>query len=324
MTIRLPGFFDLQVNGFGGVDFNAPGLSAAQVAQATERMRETGVTRFLPTLITSSLERFSRNARVLADVADPAIAGIHMEGPYIAGRDGPRGAHPLADVIPASLDDFNRRQEAARGRIVLVTLAPEVSGALSLIEALVESGIRVSIGHSDATPQQIRDGIAAGATMATHLGNGCAQMLPRHPNVIWELLAQDGVVASLIVDGHHVPDATVKAMIRAKGTQRTVLVTDAIAAAGSAPGQYRIGGVDCVLSDDGRVSLPGTPYLAGSSLTLDRAIGNTVRFTGLTLDDVVPMASEIPARYLGMTVAGTVDAEWDANRGQLQVLRVTS
>jgi len=131
MTIRLPGFFDLQVNGFGGVDFNAPGLSAAQVAQATERMRETGVTRFLPTLITSSLERFSRNARVLADVADPAIAGIHMEGPYIAGRDGPRGAHPLADVIPASLDDFNRRQEAARGRIVLVTLAPEVSGALS-------------------------------------------------------------------------------------------------------------------------------------------------------------------------------------------------
>jgi N-acetylglucosamine-6-phosphate deacetylase len=324
MTIRLPGFFDLQVNGFGGIDFNAPDLTANQVGQAIERMRDTGVTRFLPTLITSSLERFSRSARILSDVADPTIAGIHMEGPYIAARDGPRGAHPLADVIPASLDDFNRRQDAARGRIVLVTLAPEVPGALPLIEALVTSGIRVSIGHTDATPQQIRDGIAAGASMATHLGNGCAQMLPRHPNVIWELLAADGVVASLIVDGHHVPDATIKAMVRAKGKHRTVLVTDAIAAAGSAPGQYRIGGVDCVLADDGRVSLPGTPYLAGSSLTLDRAIGNTVRFTGLTLDDVVPMASESPARYMGMAVAGTVDAEWDANRGQLQILRVTS
>ena len=324
MAIRLPGFFDLQVNGFGGIDFNAPDLSAAQVGEAIERMRQTGVTRSLPTLITSSLERFVRNARILADVANPAIAGIHMEGPYIATRDGPRGAHPLANVIPASLDDFKRRQDAARGRIVLVTLAPEVPGALPLIEALVASGVRVAIGHTDAAPQQIRDGIAAGASMATHLGNGCAQMLPRHPNVIWELLAADDVVASFIVDGHHVPDATVKAMVRAKGTHRTVLVTDAIAAAGSAPGQYRIGGVDCVLADDGRVSLPGTPYLAGSSLTLDRAIGNTVRFTGLPLEDVVPMATEIPARYMGMAVAGHVDAEWDINRGHLQILSVTT
>jgi N-acetylglucosamine-6-phosphate deacetylase len=324
MAMRLPGFFDLQVNGFGGVDFNAPELTASQVDQAIDRMRKTGVTRFLPTLITSSLERFSRNARTLSDIADPAIAGIHMEGPYIAARDGPRGAHPLADVIAASLDDFNRRQDAARGRIVLVTVAPEVPGALALIEALVGAGVRVSIGHTDATAAQIRDGIAAGASMATHLGNGCAQMLPRHPNVIWELLAADGVLASLIVDGHHVPDATVKAMVRAKGKKHTVLVTDAIAAAGSAPGRYRIGGVDCVLSDDGRVSLPGTPYLAGSSLTLDLAIANTVRFTGLTLDDVVPMASEIPARYMGMSVAGAVDAEWDAQRGQLQILRVTA
>jgi N-acetylglucosamine-6-phosphate deacetylase len=324
MTRQFPGFFDLQVNGFAGIDFNAPDLSRDRVTEALERMRQTGVTRCLPTLVTSSLERFSAGARVLAAIDNPAIAGIHMEGPYISRVDGPRGAHPLEYVCPASIDDFQRRQDAARGRIVLVTLAPETPGALPLIETLVASGVRVALGHTDAAPDQIRDAISAGASMATHLGNGCAQLLPRHPNVIWELLAADGVVASLIVDGHHVPPATVKAMVRAKGDEWTVLVTDAIAAAASPPGRYTIGGVDCVLGDDGRVSLPGTPYLAGSALTMDRAVGNTVRFTGLSIDTVLRMASDRPARYLGTSPAGIVDAEWDEAASALRVLRVTT
>jgi len=203
---------------------------------------------------------------------------------------------------------------------VLVTLAPEVPGALPLIERLVTMGVRVAIGHTSASPQQIADAIAAGATLSTHLGNGCASVLPRHPNVIWEQLAADALVASLIVDGHHLPPATVKAMVRAKGTDRTILVTDATAAAGSAPGLYRMGAIECELGADGRVSLPGTPFLAGSSLTLDRAIANTARFTGLPIEAVTPMASVIPARYLGMTTAGTVTADWDADRFTLQIL----
>jgi N-acetylglucosamine-6-phosphate deacetylase len=319
MTIELPGLFDLQVNGFGGIDFNAPALTAERVIEALARMRATGVTRCLPTLITSSFERFAASARVLAGLTDPAIAGIHMEGPYLSRDEGARGAHPLEDLVPASVDDFRRRQDAAGGRIALVTLAPEVPGALSVIEHLVASGVRAAIGHTAATARQIGDAISAGATLATHLGNGCAQMLPRHPNPIWELLAADGVLASLIVDGHHLPSATVKAMVRAKGPGRTILVTDAIAAAGGAPGRYAIGGVECSLGDDGRVSLPGTPYLAGSSLTLDRAIANTVRFTGLSIDEVIPMASTIPARYLGTATAGTVSADWDAASGELSV-----
>ena len=323
MTIELPGLFDLQVNGFGGVDFNAPSLSADACSEALARMRATGVTRCLPTLITSSFDRFAANARVLARMTDPGIAGIHMEGPYLAADDGPRGAHPREHVIPASVEDFNRRQEAADGRIVLVTLAPEVPGALPLIEHLVSSGVRVAIGHSAASPGQIADAIAAGAALATHLGNGCAQMLPRHPNPIWELLAADGIVASLIVDGHHLPPSTVKAMVRAKGAGKTILVTDAVAAAGCAPGAYTIGGVDCVLGADGRVSLPGTPYLAGSSLTLDRAIGNMVRFSGLSFDEVIPMASTLPARYLGTSTRGTITCDWDAAGSQLHVRSVT-
>jgi N-acetylglucosamine-6-phosphate deacetylase len=147
-------------------------------------------------------------------------------------------------------------------------------------------------------------------------------MLPRHPNVIWELLAADAVFASLIVDGHHLPPATVKAMIRAKGPSRTILVTDAVAAAAAAPGRYTLGSVECELGEDGRVSLPGTPYLAGSSLTLDRAIANTVRFTGLSIDAVAPMASTIPATYMGMATAGTVTVDWDSASSELQIRSV--
>jgi N-acetylglucosamine-6-phosphate deacetylase len=322
VRIEFPGLFDLQVNGFGGVDFNAPDLTAEHVSLAFERMRATGVTRALPTLITSSFEDFAASARLITGVSDPAIAGIHMEGPYISADDGPRGAHSRAQVRAASVDDFDRRQDAAGGRIALVTLAPEVPGALPLVERLVSSGVRVAIGHTAATPQQIADAIAAGATLSTHLGNGCASVLPRHPNIIWEQLAADALAASLIVDGHHLPPATVKAMVRAKGADRTILVTDAIAAAGSVPGRYRIGTVECELSADGRVSLPGTPFLAGSSLTLDRAIASTVRFTGLPIAAVIPMASINPARYMGQATAGVVSAEWDPEGFELQIVGV--
>lgn len=322
-SLELPGLFDLQINGFGGVDFNGPDLTVDRVAEVLQRIRATGVTRCLPTLITSSFDDFAARARVLARVASPAVAGIHMEGPYLSPDEGPRGAHPRAHVRPAAIDDFRRRQEAAGGRIVLVTLAPEVDGAIALIEHLVTAGVRVALGHTAAAPEQIARAIAAGATLATHLGNGCAHMLPRHPNTIWELLAADAVFASLIVDGHHLPPATVKAMIRAKGIDRTILVTDAVAAAGCAPGTHTIGGVTSELSADGRVSLPGTPYLAGSALTLDRAIANTVRYTGLPIERVLPMASTIPAAFLGTATAGTVQADWDADRMELRVRRVT-
>jgi N-acetylglucosamine-6-phosphate deacetylase len=322
MTLELPGLFDLQVNGFCGVDFNAADLTQDRACEALEKMRETGVTRCLPTLITSPFEAFTATARVLSRLTSAAVAGLHMEGPYLSTEEGPRGAHPRAHVMPAAIDDFKRRQDAAGGRIVLVTLAPEVPGAIPLIEHLVASGVRVAIGHTAARPTELAQAIDAGATLATHLGNGCAQMLPRHPNVIWELLAADAVFASLIVDGHHLPPATVKTMIRAKGKRRTILVTDAVAAAGCSPGTYTIGGVTSELTADGCVKLPGTPYLAGSAVALNRAVANTARFTGLPIDDVIPMASTIPASYLGVTTAGTVTADWDPARGELHVRRV--
>jgi len=312
MRLELPGLFDLQVNGFAGVDFNSPATTPDEVWQAIARVRATGVTRLLPALITSSLELFTQCARTLLATKHPAIAGLHLEGPYIAAEDGPRGAHPRSHVIPASIEDFRRRQEAAQGTIRLVTLAPEVPGVLPLMEYLAVQGIHIAIGHTAAAPEQIQDAIKAGATLSTHLGNGCAQRLPRHPNFIWEQLAADELSASLIVDGHHLPPATVKTMIRAKTPARTILITDAMAAAGCSPGRYELNGEMVELDDTGRVAPPGKPWLAGSSLTLDRAVANTVKFAGLSVDVAWAMASIQPAAYLGLKPAGRVHVEWDA------------
>jgi N-acetylglucosamine-6-phosphate deacetylase len=323
MQIEFPGFFDLQVNGFAGVDFNEP-CTPEQLQHAIAAQRQTGVTQFLPTLITSSAAHFASCAKALTDFSDPAIVGIHLEGPYISPLDGARGAHPLAQVCDASIEDFKYRQDAANGRIVLVTLAPEVPQALPLIEYLVNQNIRVAIGHTAATPEQIRDAIQAGATLSTHLGNGCANLLPRHPNFIWEQLAADELCASFIVDGHHLPAATVKAMVRAKTPARSILITDAIAAAGCAPGWFELGGVTVELNAAGRVAEPGKPWLAGSALAMNDAVANTVRFTGLSLAEVWPLASTQPAQYLGLESVGTVIADWDKAHYALTVNTVVS
>ena len=310
------------MNGFAGVDFGDPSATADDVRRAVAAIEKTGVTRFLPTLITSSLERFAACARTLIRTGHPAMAGIHMEGPYIAPEDGPRGAHAREHVRKADVDDFRRRQDAADGRIRLVTLAPEAGGALPLVEHLVAAGVRVAIGHTGANRSQIQDAVAAGATLSTHLGNGCAGSLPRHPNLIWEQLAEDRLLASFIVDGHHLPEATVRSMVRAKTPARTILVTDAMAAAGMPPGVYSLGGQKVELDTAGRVAAPGASNLAGSALTLPVAIGNTVRFTGLPLEDVIPMATTRPAEYIGIRPAGTVVAEWDEAASELRVIRV--
>ena len=322
MRIEFAGLFDLQVNGFGGVDFMDPVATPEDLYRAIEKLRGTGVTRFLATLVTSSFERFAKCAKTLARVGHPAMAGFHMEGPYLSPEDGPRGAHPRQYVVGASIEDFSRRQDAAEGRIKLVTLAPEAPGGIELIEHLAGLGIRAAIGHTAGPPERIRDAVKAGATLSTHLGNGCANQLPRHPNILWEQLAADELLASLIVDGHHLPPATVKAMVRAKTPQRVLLVTDAVAPAGCAPGTYVINGMRVVLSPDGRVAQPGASCLAGSAATLDRAVANAVKFTGLPLEEILPMASSRPARYLGLEPAGRVSADWDAAECQLSNLKV--
>jgi N-acetylglucosamine-6-phosphate deacetylase len=322
MPVTAPGLCDLQVNGFAGVDFNDPAISTEHVASAAAAMEATGVTCFLPTLISGSLARFTACARTINAAAAAAIAGFHMEGPYIAAGDGPRGAHDPSAVKPASVEDFRRRQDAADGRIRLVTLAPEVGGALELIEYLAAQNVRVAIGHSAADAAAIEEAVKRGATLSTHLGNGCASTLRRHPNLIWEQLAHDGLWASFIADGHHLSPSTLKVMVRAKTPARSVLVTDATAAAGAPPGDYTLGNQRVRLAETGRVTLTSEDRLAGSALTLDAAVGNVVRAARIAPSEALAMASTQPAGYLGITPRGTIDVEWDQEFSRLTVLRV--
>jgi N-acetylglucosamine-6-phosphate deacetylase len=322
MRLQALGFFDLQVNGFAGVDFNDPATTPEAIARALDALRLTGVTRCLPTLITSSFEDFASCARAVLATGHAAVAGLHMEGPYLSPEDGPRGAHPRDHARPASFDDFSKRQASADGRIRLVTLAPEVPGALPLIERLVALGVRVAIGHSTASTARIADAVSAGATLSTHLGNGCATTLPRHPNLLWAQLAEDRLWASLIVDGHHLPPETVKVMVRAKTPERCLLVTDAIMCAGGPPGRYHLGALEVELSPEGRVQAPGAATLAGSALTVPQAVANLCRFAGLPLEEALPLAADQPAAYLGEAPRGRLELEWDEDAGSLRVEHV--
>lgn len=319
MKIESPGFFDLQLNGYGGVDFNDPAVAPDEVSRSLDTLQDTGVTRCLPTIITSSFEGFAACARAIVASGHPANAGIHMEGPYISPEDGPRGAHPREWTREASVDDFDRRQDEAGGQIRLVTLAPEVPGTLPLIEYLVERGVRAAIGHSGASKDAITDAVSAGATMSTHLGNGCSDILPRHPNVIWTQLAEDRLLAGLIVDGIHLPPEMVKSMVRAKTLDRTILVTDAVTCAGCPPGRYRLGPLDVELSPEGRVWSPTSGTLAGSALLLPNGVANLCRFTGLAIEEALPLASTRPAAYLDEEPRGTLDLDWDSSTATLRV-----
>jgi N-acetylglucosamine-6-phosphate deacetylase len=311
-----PGFIDLQVNGFAGVDFNFPAASFEEIARSIRAIFSTGVTRFFPTVITGSpedmlgaLKNLARARETLAE--GPAMEAFHVEGPHISEYDGPRGAHPARWIRPPDLEEFRRWQDAAQGNVRLVTLSPEWPESTAYIEQLAREGVVTSIGHTRATREQIDDAVRAGATLSTHLGNGADAMLPRHPNYIWEQLAEDKLAASFIVDGHHLPDSFLRVALRAKGIERSVLVTDAVMPALCPPGNYRLGEVDVELKDDQRVVLKGGTRLAGSSLRMDVAISNVMRMAGLSLTEAIAMATVNPARVgrIGGRVRGLQPGE---------------
>ena len=296
-----PGFIDLQVNGFAGVDYNAPEASHEEIASSIRTLFSTGVTRFFPTVITGAPEDMLRALRNLAAARESledgaAMEAFHVEGPHISPDDGPRGAHPAGWVRPPRLHEFERWQEAAQGHVRLVTLSPEWPGALRYIEHLTREGVVTSIGHTRATREQIQDAVSAGAVLSTHLGNGAHAVLPRHPNYIWEQLAEDRLAASFIVDGIHLSDSFLRVALRAKGIERSILITDAVMPAMCAPGFYKLGELEVELKDDQRVVLRGDTRLAGSSLRMDRAVENVMRLAGLSVTEAVTMATANPAR----------------------------
>lgn len=301
-----PALFDLQINGCMGRAFNAIDLHPDDVRLVVRHAAKHGISGLCPTLITGPFAALAHGFTTLRRACDAdatlgrALPCFHLEGPYISAEDGPRGAHPREHVRPPDLDEFHRWQDAAGGRIRLVTLSPEYDNALSFIEALSRAGVVVAIGHTAATPARIRDAVRAGARLSTHLGNGSHAVLPRHDNYLWEQLAADDLWASVIADGHHLPPAILRGIVRMKTPARVVLTCDASSLAGLPPGRYDMWGQALEILPTGRVVVPGTPFLAGSGVFLDACVAHLLGLGEVSLADALDMAGARPRSLLGL------------------------
>ena len=332
-----PGFLDMQVNGYKGIDYRTEGLSENHIYKLIEYLNAAGTTHHLPTVVTTADDCLTANLKTISsaiknseDTAE-AIAGIHIEGPYLSAEDGPRGAHDSEYIRDPDFEEFQEWQEAAGGHIRIITLAPERKGAIDFIRKVVSTGVIVSIGHTSADGSCIHDAIQAGARMTTRLGNASHSMLPRLNNYIWEQLAAEELTASIICDGFHLPESVIKVFKRAKGLDRLILVSDAACFGGLTPGKYSIGNIDVQVFEDGHLGLAGTEYLAGAGHLLDRDIAQFMNFTGCSLAETIPLCTVNPAKLLGLqnyfgtfeigTKANLILFNWKIGADRLEILK---
>lgn len=307
-AVLLPPLLDIQVNGANGVDLQDPGLDAAGLHAITRFLAGRGVGHWVPTIITNSPEAMEHAIRLIAVAAAAdrvlarAMVGIHLEGPFISPLDGPRGAHPLAHVRPPDWPLMQRLLRAGDGLVRYVTLAPETSGAVGLMQKLVAQGVRVSLGHHAATAAQVRAAADAGATLCTHLGNGVATQLQRHLNPLWPQMDEPRLTASLIADGHHLPPEVLRVIVRAKSAGNTILVSDCTHLTGLKPGRYDSFGQQVELGKDGAIRIPGTQLLAGSASTLDACVEKAVAMGAMPWPEAIDAATRVPGKALGISV----------------------
>ena len=308
ITRKTQGMLDLQVNGFAGIDYTNLNLNPEDFEKSLQKMLATGVTSCLPTLISASenhlkscfqaLEKGRRNS----ELAQAMLVGYHLEGPFLSSEEGSRGCHPAGVMRKAALDFFEQLQEAAGGMIRLVTVAPEIEGALSFIEQLSSKGIIVALGHTSAGIELIRQATDCGALLSTHLGNGTANMLSKHDNPILAQLSEDRLSASFITDGYHLSREQIQLYLRAKGPDRTILVTDATSAA-AAPGVYGLGPMTLERKQEPVALSPDTGRPAGSAVTLDQCLQNVINWFDLSLDKAISWASDNPRKILGNSIS---------------------
>jgi N-acetylglucosamine-6-phosphate deacetylase len=304
METLTAAFFDIHVHGARSFDFMA--ADAAGIAEVGRFLLTRGVAHYLPTTVTAPLDLTLKALEHLADAIESRVAvssgapvavpvGIHLEGPFVS--HGKRGVHPEVSIREPSVELFDRLQEAARGNIRLITLAPELPHALELIEHVTATGVRVTMGHSMATAEETLAAIAAGATSSTHLFNAMRPLDHREPGIVGTVLDRSDIYAEAICDGVHVHPAILRLWLKVKGEERAILVTDGMSATGMPDGTYMLGDFEVVVKDG--VCLAGKT-LAGSVLTMDRAVANVQKFTGTSLGAAVRLASRNPARMMGM------------------------
>ena len=308
-----PGLIDNQINGYAGVDFSGEELSTEGIANAAKAIWSDGVTTFLPTILTNSHENLIKNFTILNDAINTevclheSIPGFHLEGPYISQEEGYRGCHPLKHIRRPSWREFMTYQEASGRRIIQVTLAPEIDGAMEFIKECVKNDIIVAIGHTGASSDQISKAVDIGARLSTHLGNGCANFIHRHNNPIWPQLANDRLTATLIADGLHLTRDELKVFYKVKGPEKIILTSDVTYLGGMAPGRYFFLGSEVILTEGGMLINTELNCLAGASFPLIKGVENIMNFTECHLSDAIKMASENASKIYVLNDRGNLE-----------------
>ena len=302
-----PGLVDLQVNGYGGVDFQQDNIPLGHLVTASSRLRSAGCTRYLLTLITDDWTRLIARLKHLRALRErsselrSAIAGWHIEGPFLSAEPGFCGAHDPALMIDPTPDKIAELRKVTGKDPLLLTVAPERKNALAAIEQAVSLGIKVSLGHTNASVELLAEAIKRGATGFTHLGNGCPRDLDRHDNVLWRVFESRGLCASLIPDTTHVSPALFRIAHRELGAQSIYYITDAMSAAGMRPGRYPLGRLELEVGEDQIVRFPGKSNFAGSALRPIDGVFRAAKMLGCSWREVWPRFSTTPAKLMGLS-----------------------
>eukprot|EP01006_Ploeotia_vitrea_P055639 TRINITY_DN68019_c6_g4_i1.p1 TRINITY_DN68019_c6_g4~~TRINITY_DN68019_c6_g4_i1.p1 ORF type:complete len:433 (+),score=39.71 TRINITY_DN68019_c6_g4_i1:77-1375(+) len=311
-----PALIDIQVNGYAGKTMKIKSPDEKNnLRVVTDHLRQVGVGMYFPTICTDSYEVTLAALTHIAEVLDSdkdlasSIGGVHLEGPYLSPEDGWRGAHPLQHTRQPSWDEFQKWQAVSGNRIKIMTVAAEVPGIPEFIKKATQSGVVISIGHSNMNKQAWDAAVDAGATLSTHLGNGCLSSIDRHNNHLWPQCACRKTFASFICDGHHLPPDCLYSLLHAKGPEKSILISDSVLLAGMPSGVYKKGHLEVEKLASGRLVKLGTPYLAGSACNLLDCIPIAMRDANYQLSEVWNMATHNPAQLLKM----------DSSHGSLEV-----
>ncbi len=310
-----PGLIDNQVNGFAGVSFNYTNgeLDKEGIRKVTCELWKKGVTTYFPTLTSNSREVMTTILKELASEQNDgylhgSVPGYHLEGPYLSPEDGYRGAHPLKWVRRPDWNEFMSFYKAAGGKVLTVTVAPELEGSMDFIRKCTEMGIVVALGHHNASRSIVDNAVLNGAKTCTHLGNGCANLINRHENPLWPQLANNQLMISIICDGFHLRDEEIATFYEVKGPEKTIITSDVTKFAGLPPGQYlNEDGESIELTPEGMLRYPAQKVLFGSVLPISRGVVHIMEVTGCTLADAIRMASTNPAKLYGLNDRGGIE-----------------
>ena len=305
-TWIAPGVVDLQINGYAGVDFQQDNVSADDLHRAARGLSEAGCTRFLLTIITDKWEKMLhrlqhyRKLRAQSPLLQSAIAGWHIEGPFLSDKPGFAGAHDASVMLDPLPDHIHELRKFAGDDLVLLTLAPERLEAIAAISLATSLGIKVSLGHTNAPHKRLLQAIKAGAVGFTHLANGCPRELDRHDNILWRMFETKGLTISLIPDGFHVSAPLFRLIHRVIGGESLYYTTDAMAAAGAPPGRYTIGRLTVEVAEDGIVRQPGSPLFAGSALSPVDGAFRASEMLDRPWQETWRRLSDAPAQLMGL------------------------